>query len=169
MIKFDSVLKCINYNITSVSRFNWDCFGSDAFNFEATNYLKSTISGTYDISTGEVLHLEAWDQVNNREYRWIHPDYVEVYKAVYAARSLPFNISFDTNKFIDLDVVDDIMEKSIAIFSNKEYDTDVTVTLNLNDDEILVLALAAHRANITLNAYVAQALDFYIKELHNEI
>lgn len=104
------------------------------------------IYAVYDPSTAEIIQIEAWDCTNSREYRWVNPEFVN--------KNLDFNTTVDGRKFIDIECFEDIVEKSIAIHENKEYDARLMITVNLDDETELQLMRLAHQQDITLNQLI---------------
>jgi len=161
-ITLKDFMECTQYKITEGSTYGWACYGSDAYNMDFWNQKHDdtgcSISIIFDTKTQVVYEMQAWDYANHREYRWIHPDYLEAHRAEADLRGVDFEASLDDSKFIDLDVEEDILKKATAIAAGKEYDTRITITLNLDDETKLLLMTQAHEADMTLNHYVEHIL-----------
>jgi predicted HicB family RNase H-like nuclease len=134
-----------------------------------TDDTSRTVCMVYDTKTQVVYQLEAWDQSNDRAYRWIHPDYLEEVKDEADERGVDFEQSYDEFKFTDLDVEEDILEKATAIANEEEYDTRIMVTLTLNDDEMYQLMQYAHEEDMSLNKYVEHILKLEMQKHGIEI
>jgi predicted HicB family RNase H-like nuclease len=162
IITLKDFMECTQYKITEGSTYGWACYGPDAYNMDFWNQKHDdtgcSISVIFDTKTQVVYEMQAWDYANHREYRWIHPDYLEAHKAEADCRGVDFEASLDDSKFIDLDVEEDILKKATAIAAGKEYDTRITITLNLDDETKLLLMTQAHEADMTLNHYVEHIL-----------
>ena len=111
--------------------------------------------------------MQAWDFDAQREYRWIHPDYLEAYRKEAKSRGIKRRKSIDDRKYIDLEVAEDILGKSRSIFLGEEYDTRVIVPLDLEDDLLFQLMKLAHEADMTLNDFVAYILRQEIDKAKN--
>jgi predicted HicB family RNase H-like nuclease len=102
--------------------------------------------------------MQAWDDNNGVEYRWIHPGYIEGQAAEAQRRGVDYEQSFDDHKFTDLEVPEDILEKATAMVAGDEYDNRIMVTLSLGYDEEHLLMEMAHEADMSLNHFVEHIL-----------
>lgn len=93
-----------------------------------------------------VYVVEACDYANQRAYRIKDP-----------AIELD-NQAWDDVEFTDLEVDDDFIQKCLAIKAGEEYDTRVSVPLDLEDDLLFELMKKAHEEDITLNQMVERVL-----------
>ena len=99
-----------------------------------------------------VYVVEACDYANNRAYRIKDPA-IELDKT-----------AWDDVEFTELDVDDDFIQKALAIKAGEEYDTRVSVPLELEDDLLFELMKQAHERDITLNQMVEQVLREVIEK-----
>jgi hypothetical protein len=60
--------------------------------------------------------------------------------------------------YTDLETYDDFMEKATAIVHYEDYDTRVSIPIDLPEDELMNLFKMAHEADMTFNDYVTQIL-----------
>ena len=80
-----------------------------------------------------------------------------------------FNNAFDdhisehTGESVKLEVVEDLFEKIDALVNDKEFDTRVTIQLDLEEDVLEMIYTNAHKMDITVNQYVEHLLNEYIK------
>ena len=93
-----------------------------------------------------VYVVEACDYANNRAYRIKDPA-IELDKT-----------AWDDVEFTDLEVDDDFIQKALAIKAGEEYDTRVSVPLELEDELLFELMKKAHEEDITLNHMVERVL-----------
>jgi hypothetical protein len=128
-------------------------------------HVSDTICIVFDTVDQTVYEMEAWDYCNEREYRWIHPDYFKAHKKEAKKRGLKHRNSFDDRNFIDLDVEEDILEKARAIFLGEEYDTRVTIQLEIGEENEIMLMRLAHENDMTVNQYVEKILKEEIERL----
>jgi len=119
----------------------------------------NTITMVFDTKTQVVYQMEAWDYKRNREYRWINPDFKAAFEAESKQRGISLTESLDDRNFIDLETEEDILEKSRAIVRGEEYDTRVSVPINLTEAETLALMLMAHEQDITFNQLMVNVLQ----------
>jgi len=68
---------------------------------------------------------------------------------------------------VDLEVVDDFIQKALAIRAGETYSTDVSVPIDLPDDLLMFAFRAAHEQNITFNEYVNRALRDLIERVES--
>jgi hypothetical protein len=108
--------------------------------------------------------VEVCDYTNDRAYRMINPDYVKKHNKEAKSRDILGDQAWDDVDYVDLEVDDDFIQKCLAIKAGEEYSTDVSIPLNLTDDELLVFMKAAHEADMTFNQYVNQALTVMIEK-----
>lgn len=171
MITMKDFMECTDYRITESSPFMWDCFGPNAIGIDYWNGTYAdgvNVNIVYDAKTNFVYEMQAWDYANNREYRWIHPGYIEGHAAEALRRNVDHFQSIDDRKFIDLEVVDDMLEKAYAIGHGEEYDDRVIVPLDMNDEQLLQLMKLAHEADMSLNQFVEFILRKEMKRLKAE-
>jgi hypothetical protein len=67
--------------------------------------------------------------------------------------------AYDGVDYIDLDVDDDFIQKSLAIKAGEDYDTRVSVPIILPDDVLFELMKKAHEQDITLNQMLEDVLQ----------
>lgn len=166
MITLKEYLEAVNFQITGGSEYQWDCYGDNA------RYLDSTDNeslGTYSINAifdsvdQTVYAVELWDYVNNREYRWIHPNYKDRHNDEAKSRDIDIKESLDDRDYIEIEIPEDILEKINAVVNGKEYDTRIKVPLTLPDDSLFQLMKLAHEQDVTLNQFVENMLKDAIK------
>jgi len=161
MITIEKFLRLVEYKITDSDTYLWSCYGDnvrtlDYWNGSHTDSVSININ--FDTKNQTVYEMQAWDGKNEREYRWIHPDFAKAYKKESKKRGLKYRNSIDDRKFIDLEVEEDMLEKAGAIYLGEDYDTRITVPLTLDDDEVFQMMKIAHERDITLNELVEQVL-----------
>lgn len=147
-------IESIGYKITGGDEFLWKCYGPNARSLDCEDWEHYSITCIYDTATQEVYEMSACDYVNSRAYKYTNPEYAEAYKA--QARDLGFlnDTAWDDVEYTTLDVTSDMYEKIEGIMSGDEYDTRVTVPLDMSDKDALVLYGRAHKADMTFNKYI---------------
>lgn len=163
MITMQDFMQVVDYRITEGSEFTWHCFGSEAkpYSLSAWNNYHDgwSFNITFDTGTQEVYMVEACDYKHNRAYRLINPDYLTSYRNYGSVENPKYlDQAWDGVDYIDLDVDDDWIQKALAIKAGEDYDTKVSVPLDLSKDEWFNLMEMAHRKDITLNSLVEEIL-----------
>lgn len=103
-----------------------------------------------------VYCVEVCDYANDRAYRIYDPE-MDVDKQ-----------AWDDVNFTDLESDDDFIQKAQSIIAGEEYDTRVSVPLDLDKDELYELMALAHERDMTLNELVEEALRNFIDEYEND-
>lgn len=165
MISLKEWLELIDYSIKEGWEYGWTCFGSDAYSLESnTDDWASSI--VFDKKDQTIYQVEIHDYVNNRSYRMINPEFLAAHNTEAKSKGVDANQAWDQVSFTDLDVLEDFMQKAQAIISGNEYDSRVSVPLDIPDEELLKYMLMAHERDMTFNQYVEEALKYAIEE-HN--
>ena len=167
MTHLKDYIEAIEYKVTGGSEYTWHCFGDNARYLDCSD--SETSDGTYSVTavfnneTQQVYCIEAWDYVNDREYRWIDPEYQKAFKKECKKNNVDPNESTERN-FIDLEISEDILEKINAIVNNRPYDSRVKVPVDFSDEELLQYMKLAHEMDITFNELIERALREAIDE-----
>ena len=94
----------------------------------------------------------------------INPDYLKKFKKEITYRGVDALRAWDDVKYIDLETVDDFIQKSLAIKAGDQYDTRVEVPLNLDDETSFTLMKMAHERDITFNQMIEEVLQGVIDD-----
>jgi len=89
----------------------------------------------------------------------MHPDYIKDYLDEAKSKGINAYMAWDGVNFTDLEVVEDLLEKTQAIVAGEEYDTRVCIQLTFTDEELLKYMKLAHELDITFNQFVVKALE----------
>lgn len=172
MITLEDFTKAIQFKISGGSDFTWTCFGPNARYLDSNDDEGSngtySVSAIFDSVTQTVYSVEAWDYVNDREYRWLNPEFKIVFEKESAERGANPEHSLEGRKYIDLEVAEDILEKIQAIVTGEEYDTRVKVPVDFTDEELLKYMKMAHDMDITFNQLVERAIQNAITEYKSD-
>lgn len=148
MITLKEWMEVANYRITE---------GGDYFAYGGAYALTSwsgdqdgySIEIIFSPRTQEVYEVQACDYKHNRAYRLVHGDY----------RDEKLNEeAWDDVNWVDLESDDDWIQKALAIVAGEDYDTRVTIPLDLPEAELMVLFKAAHAEDMTFNDFVEKVL-----------
>lgn len=169
MITIKEFMEVVDHRVTEGSDFTWSCFGDEAKPYSLSAWNNDpdgwSFNITFDTGTQEVYMVEACDYKHNRAYRLINPDYKDQYFDYANRENAEYrDVAWDGVDYVDLEVDDDWIQKALAIKSGEDYDTKVSIPLDIPDDELLKFMLAAHERDMTFNAFVEEALRHAIEE-----
>jgi len=167
MITVKQWLETNNYRISEGSKFYWACFGKNAYTLDAWNEEPDGYSSSivFDTLTQEVYQVSVYDYKNNRAYRMISTSYIELHTKELREKNVGGDWAWDDVPYTDLEVDEDFLTKMSAIIAGQEYDTNISVPLDLEKDLMFDLMLKAHEQNITLNQLVENILRNMIDEV----
>lgn len=167
MLSMKEWMELVDYRITEGDTYGWDCFGPDAYSLSAWNgdYKGWSFNIVFDTKSQEVYVVEVCDYANDRAYRIINPDYKNDHDLEAKNRNVYSKEAWDSVDFVDLDVDDDFIQKSLAIKSGEEYDTRVQIPVEFSDEELLRYMKMAHERDMTFNEFVEMALRSAIDEI----
>jgi hypothetical protein len=94
----------------------------------------------------------------------INPDFQKKAKKEARKRDVNKNMAWDDVDYVDIEVDDDFIQKCLSIKAGEDYDTRVSVPLELEDDQMFELMKMAHEQDLTLNEFVEQLLRRVIEE-----
>jgi hypothetical protein len=157
MLTLPEFLELIDHRITGGDEYQWRCYGNHAHTIDSDGDNHS-FSVVFDRLNQTVYEVTVCDYSNDRAYRMINPDFESKHNDEAADRNVPANQAWDDVLYVDLDVDDDFIQKSLAIKSGKPYDTRVQLDLDLDDDLLFGLMKLAHQQDITLNHLIEQIL-----------
>lgn len=172
MITLKDYMEAVQYRITDSAEYQWLCYGPNARSMEYWNEEHTggiSVNMVYDTKTQFVYEMQAWDYDGGKEYRWIHPGYIECFVREANERGVDWKQSIYDSKFVDLEVAEDILEKAAAIAAEEEYDDRIMVQLELGDAERMMLMEMAHVADMSLNQFVEYILREDMKRRGIEI
>jgi hypothetical protein len=158
MITLKEWMEVVDYRITE---------GSDYYGYEGNAYCLDSWNGehnghsfsiVFDTKTQAVYKVEVHDYANKRSYRRLN-ETVE-HDAEKQA--------YDDVNFVDLDVDDDWIQKALAIREGEEYDSRVSVPLDIPDSDLILYFKAAHERDMTFNEFVEEALRHAINEAEKD-
>jgi len=149
MITLKQFMETVNYRISEGS--DWNGFAPGAYSLDSWNgnqdgYSLCIIFNTKDQT---VYSVQACDYKRNRAYRFTHPDH----------RKDLDQEAWDDVNWCDLETEEDWLEKAQAIVDGRDYDTRVSIPLDLGEDELFRLMSMAHEQDITLNRLVEQIIQ----------
>ena len=148
MITLKEWMEVANYRITEGGDYYGygGAYALTSWNSDQNGY---SIEIIFSPRTQEVYEVQACDYKHNRAYRLVHGDY----------RDEKLNDeAWDNVKWVDLESDDDWIQKALSIVAGEDYDTRVSIPIDLPDSELMALFKAAHEADMTFNDFVEQVL-----------
>jgi len=171
MITMKEWMELVDYKITEGSEYGWSCYGSNAYCLDSWNGVHGkggySFSIVFSTKTQKVYEVSVCDYTNDRAYRMIAENKRKKHNEEAFLRGGNVNMAWDEVDYVDLDVVDDFIQKCLAIKAGEDYSTDVSIPLDLPDDLLMFAFKAAHEQNITFNEYVNNALRGLIDQVNS--
>jgi hypothetical protein len=176
MITLKQFMETVDYRITEGSDYQWQCFGPNAYCLDSWNGEQDghTVSIIFDTRDQTVYQVMAYDYSRDRAYRMTNPDFKEDFDAECNDRDI-LDMAWEDDagnpvQYVDLEVVEDFLEKARAIVNDEDYDTRVQVPVEFSDEELLTYMKMAHERDMTFNEFVEMALREVIeKNLRDEL
>jgi hypothetical protein len=171
MISIKEWMELTDCKITEGSDYGWSCYGPYSYTLDSWNGVHGaggySFSITFSTKSQKVYEVSMCDYTNDRAYRMINPKFQEKHRKEALARNVNLNEAWDEVDYIDLDVVDDFIQKALAIQAGESYDTRVQVPVDFSDEELLQYMKLAHERDMTFNELVEEALRLAISEYEN--
>jgi len=168
MITMKEWIELVDYKITEGSDYGWSCYGPNAYTLDSWNGVHGkggySFSIVFSTKSQKVYEVSMCDYTNDRAYRMINLKNQEKHRKEALARDVNLNEAWDCVDYVDLDVVDDFIQKALAIRAGEDYDTRVQVPVDFSDEELLQYMKLAHERDITFNELVEEALRHAISE-----
>ena len=160
MITLKEWMEVVEYRVTEGSNFCWDCYGADSYSLDSWSGEQDGNSFTiiFDTKTQVVYEVQSHDYRNQRAYRLCNPDFKSERDTESTDRNVALNQAWDDVDYVDLETDDDWIQKALAIVAGDDYDTRVTVPLDLDEHEMFTLMKMAHERDLTLNEFVEEIL-----------
>jgi len=169
MITIKEWMELTDYKITEGSDYGWECFGPNSYRLDSWNGIHGTggysFSIVFSTKSQKVYEVSMCDYTNNRAYRMINTKFQEKHRKESEHRSVLENQAWDDVNYVDLDVVDDFIQKALAIRAGESYDTRVQVQVDFSDEDLLQYMKIAHERDITFNQLIEDALRHTIEEV----
>ena len=168
MITMKEWMELVDYKITEGGDYGWSCYGPNSYTLDSWNGVHGTggfsFSIVFSTKSQKVYEVSMCDYTNNRAYRMINPKNQEKHRKEAESKSVLANQAWDDVDYIDLDVVDDFIQKALAIRAGEKYDTRVQIPVDFSDEELLQYMKLAHDRDMTFNEFVEEALRHAISE-----
>ena len=168
MITMKEWMELVDYKITEGGEYGWACYGSNSYTLDSWNGVHGkggySFSIVFSTKSQKVYEVSMCDYTNDRAYRMINSKNVEKHGKEAEDRSVNLNQAWDDVDYVDLDVVDDFIQKALAIRAGESYDTRVQVPVDFSDEELLQYMKLAHERDMTFNEFVEEALRHALSE-----
>ena len=168
MITMKEWMELVDYKITEGGDYGWGCYGSNSYTLDSWNGVHGvggySFSIVFSTKSQKVYEVSVCDYTNDRAYRMINPKNVDKHNKEAEHKSVLANQAWDDVDYIDLEVVDDFIQKCLAIRAGESYDTRVQVPVDFSDEELLQYMKIAHERDITFNELVEEALRHALSE-----
>jgi len=160
MITLKEWMEVVDYRITEGSNYMWNCYGLNAYTLDSWNGDQDghSFSIIFDTKTHVVYEVNSYDYRNGRAYRLCNPEFQTVMETEAVYRNVNKNEAWEGVDYVDLESDDDWIQKAIAIAAGEDYDTRVSIPLELDDDILLQLMKMAHERDLTFNEFVEDVL-----------
>ena len=168
MITIKEYFELVSYRITEGDSYGWPCYGPNAHSLSAWNGIHGaggwSANIVFSTKTQKVYEVEICDYTNNRAYRMIDENKRKKHAKEAETHGADLNQAWDDVEYTDLEVDEDFMEKAQAIVEGREYDTRISIPLDIPNDELLKYMIMAHERRMSFNDYVEEALKYAIEE-----
>jgi hypothetical protein len=169
MINLKEWMELVDYRITEGSDYGWGCYGPNSFQLDSWNGVHGkggySFSIVFSTKSQKIYEVSMCDYTNDRAYRMINPKFQEKHRKEAEMRDVNLNEAWDTVDYVDLDVLDDFIQKALAIRAGESYDTRVQVQVDFSDEDLLQYMKIAHERDVTFNQLVEDALRHVIEEV----
>ena len=172
MITMKEWMELVDYKITEGGDYGWQCYGPNAYALDSWNGIQSkggySLSIVFSTKTQKVYEVSVCDYTNDRAYRMINPSKLEKHRKEAESREVNLNEAWDDVDYVDLEVVDDFIQKCLAIKAGEDYDTRVSIPVTFTDEELLKYMKLAHDRDMTFNEFIEEALQSAIDEFKRD-
>jgi len=169
MISIKEWMELVDYKITEGDTYGWQCYGPNAYQLNSWNGVHGkgghSFSIVFSTKSQKVYEVSMCDYTNDRAYRMINTKFQEKHRKEAMERGVNLNEAWDDVDYVELDVVDDFIQKALAIRAGEDYDTRVQVDVDFSDEELLQYMKLAHQRDMTFNEFVEEALRHAIEEV----
>ena len=169
MITMKEWMELVDYKITEGGDYGWQCFGPNSYRLDSWNGVHGqgghSFSIVFSTKTQKVYEVSMCDYTNDRAYRMINTKFQKKHAKESEMRNVNLNEAWDDVDYVDLEVVDDFIQKALAIKAGEDYENTVSIPLELPDDLLMLAFKAAHEADMTFNDWMNQMLKEFIDKV----
>jgi hypothetical protein len=169
MITIKEWMELTDYKITEGSDYCWSCYGPNAYTLDSWNGVHGkggySFSIIFSTKSQKVYEVSMCDYTNDRAYRMINPKFQKKHAKEAEMRNVNLNEAWDCVDYVDLDVLDDFIQKALSIRAGEDYDTRIQDPVDFTDEELLQYMKLAHERDMTFNELVEEALRNALVEI----
>jgi hypothetical protein len=169
MINLKEWMELVDYKITEGSDYGWGCYGPNSFTLDSWNGVHGkggySFSIVFSTKSQKIYEVSMCDYTNDRAYRMINPKFQKKHAKEAEMRNVNLNEAWDCVDYVDLDVLDDFIQKALSIRAGEDYDTRIQVPVDFTDEELLQYMKLAHERDMTFNELVEEALRNALVEI----
>jgi hypothetical protein len=160
MITLKEWMEVVEYRVTEGSTFCWQCYGPNAYSLDSWDGNHDGYSFTiiFDTKTQVVYEVQSHDYKNQRAYRIINPLFKSQRDGESTDRNTSLDEAWEEVNYVDLEADDDWIQKALAIVAGEDYDTRVSIPIDLPESELMVLFKMAHERDMTFNDFIEEVL-----------
>ena len=170
MISMKEWMELVDYKITEGSDYGWSCYGPNSYTLDSWNGVHGvggySFSIVFSTKSQKVYEVSVCDYTNDRAYRMINPKFQEKHRKEAEHKSVLANQAWDDVNYVDLEVLDDFIQKCLAIKAGEDYSTDISVPIDLPDDLLMFAFKSAHEKNMTFNDWMNQVLRDFVDKVN---
>lgn len=157
MLTLKDYLEFTGYRITEGEDFQWNCWGEDAYMLSSWDGDQDGVSATvvFDRQKQVVYAMEVHDYRNGNSFRLFNPVHKDAYMKEVALREID-DCAYDDVSFQEVEDSSEFLRLAREIWGTAKGKENISI--DLEETEILQLALEAHRQDITLNKLVENML-----------
>jgi hypothetical protein len=168
MITIKEWMELVDYKITEGDTYGWQCYGPNAYQLSSWNGVHGKGGYSFNIvfstKTQKVYEVAVCDYTNDRAYRMINPKNQKKHEKEAMGRGVNLDEAWEDVEYVDLEILDDFIQKCLAIRAGEDYDTRVQVEVDFSDEELLQYMKMAHERDMTFNQLIEEALRHAISE-----
>jgi hypothetical protein len=169
MISMKEWMELVDYKITEGGEYGWSCYGPNAYTLDSWNGVHGkggySFSIIFSTKSQKVYEVTVCDYTNDRAYRMIVENKREKHLEESKTRGVNLNEAWDDVDYVDLEMDDDFIQKCLAIRAGEDYDTGVSVPIDLPDDLLMFAFKSAHSENMTFNDWMNKMLREFIDKI----
>jgi hypothetical protein len=147
MITLKQFLELIDYKVTEGDRWYGNLPELHSLSYWNGDHNGFSLNCVFSTQNQQVYIAEVCDYKRDRAYRLHNTELVSDKEA------------WDSVDYVTLESEEDFLEKARAIMADEDYDTRVTIPLELSNEEMLTLFKMAHERDMTFNDFLCQLIE----------